>query len=72
MVCCVKSNGLGSVKCVEFLDHLSECRLLHKYCAPWSYIAFIHNMFMVVAVTANVGTLFEELNGDRKLHILLN
>jgi hypothetical protein len=66
VVCCVKGDGLGSAKYVELLDQLSE------YCAPWSYIAFIHNTFMVVAVTANVGTLLEELYSDRKLHILLH
>jgi len=27
---------------------------------------------MAVAVTANVGTLLEEMNGDRKLNILLH
>lgn len=58
VVCCVEGNGLsGSVKCVAFLDQLSDCELLKKYCAPWRQIAFIHNMFMVDTFTSNVGTL---------------
>ena len=41
MGCCECGNEpLVPIKCGEFLDKLSNRKLLTKHCAPWSYLVF--------------------------------